>query len=122
MAIYLWINAALYLILAIYCSLRLEGSARALGYSALSSSGHSEYLVIYGGLQVGLAVFFAVLARNQDWQRLGLVFALCLYAPIVLVRIASILHYWPVQKLTLGVAVLETVLLVAAAALWWTHR
>lgn len=39
MAIYLWINAALYLIFAIYCSARPEASARALGYSGLQHAG-----------------------------------------------------------------------------------
>ena len=122
MAIYLWINAALYLLLAIYCSLKPDVSAHALGYSALSPSGHSEYLVIYGGLQLGLALFFAMLTRDHDWQRLGIIFALCLYGPIVIFRIATIILYWPVQSLTLGVAGLETGLLLAAAILWWNYR
>lgn len=122
MAVYLWTNAALYLLLAIYCTLRADAAARALGYSSLNASGQSEYLVIYGGLQLGLALFFGVLAREQGWHRLGILFALCLYLPIVLFRVASVIRYWPVQNLTLGVAGLEIVLLLVAAALWWSQQ
>ncbi len=122
MAIYLWFNAVVYLLLAIYCTVRAADSARGLGYLSLNNSGQSEYLVIYGGLQLGLALAFAVFARTADLHRVGIQFALCLYAPIVLYRVITVIRFWPVQNTTLGVAALEVALLIAAIALWWSHR
>jgi hypothetical protein len=116
---YLWLNAVLYAVFAALCSLRVTGTSRALGYASLNPSGVSEYLTVYGGLQVGLAVFFAVSAYRPELQRGGLLLALSLYAPIVVFRWASVLKQWPVERLTLGVGVLETALLVCAVGLWF---
>lgn len=117
-AFYLWLNAVLYAGLAIWCTLRPDLSARSLGYVALDRSGRSEYLVIYGGLQLGLGLAFAWAAWRPEWQPAGLALALSLYAPIVLWRVLTIAMEWPVSSLTLGVAALEALLLIGAVAAW----
>ena len=63
-AIYLWFNAALYALFALWCTLRHEATARAVGFVLPEPSGHSEYLVVFGGLQVGLAMFYAYIAMQ----------------------------------------------------------
>jgi len=117
-AAYLWLNAALYLIFAAWMTLLPERTARAVGYLTLSASGHSEFLVVYGGLQLGLAAFFAWCAWNGTMQRAGVVFALCLYAPIVLYRVITVAHFWPVERTTMIVGTLELILLLAAIAIF----
>lgn len=117
-AAYLYGNAALYAVFAAWCTIARRSTSRNLGYEELSSSGHSEYLVVYGGLQLGLAAFFAYVASQPSLHRAGLVFALALYVPIVVYRAATVLAFWPVRGMTLGVAALEAVLLVAAIALY----
>ena len=121
-AAYLWLNAALYGLLAIWCTLGMHQTSAALGYEQLTSSGRSEYLVIYGGLQLGLAVFFAYCALNQPLHRVGLFLALALYLPIVVFRWATVARFWPVAGMTVGVGVLETVLLIGAAVLYLRGR
>lgn len=112
-AAYLYLNSALYALFAVWCTLASQSTSRNLGYETLSASGRSEYLVIYGGLQLGLAAAFYLFARNPQTIQLGLIFALCLYVPIVLYRIVTIAGFWPVAGLTLGVAALEIALLIA---------
>jgi hypothetical protein len=114
---YLYLNAALYLLFAVWCTVAPSSTAKNIGYSSLSSGGHSEYLVIYGGLQLGLAALFWLVARNPGTLRLGLLLSIGLYAPIVLYRIATVIRFWPVGPLTVGTGVLETSLLVAALAI-----
>lgn len=121
-AIYLWANAALYALFAVWCALRLDATSQSLGYSSLNSSGRSEYLTVYAGLQLGLAVFFAWTASRPELQRAGLTLALAMYAAIVVFRWSSVLRYWPVERLTLVVGVLETILLSAAIVLWFLQR
>ena len=115
---YLILNALLYLGLALWCSLRHEQTSRAGGFLALDNSGHSEYLVIYGGLQLGLAMFYGYLASSPDLHRTGIVFSLMLYLPIFLYRIVTMIAYRPVGAITLGTAALELALLAGAAILF----
>jgi hypothetical protein len=113
-AIYLWINAAFYLLFAVWQTLSPTSTAQSIGFVTLNNSGRSEYLVIYGGLQAGLAAFFAWTALQPALQRTGIVFALCLYVPIVLYRLVTIGRFWPVSRVTLIVASLEMALLIGA--------
>lgn len=120
--LYLWLNAALYATFAVWCSLLATQTSQSLGYTALNSSGRSEYLTVYGGLQLGLALFFAWVAYRPEMHRTGLVLALAIYLPLVIMRWMSIARYWPVERLTLGVGTLEFIMLVIAVWLWYQSR
>ena len=113
---YLYFNAALYLVLGLWCTLAPSQTAHLLGYEALSAGGASEYLVIYGGMELGFAAFFFFCA--QRGQQLGIVFSLCIYTPVVLWRWPSMAAHWPVSATTLATAVFEVILLLAAIILW----
>jgi hypothetical protein len=117
-SIYLLLNAAVYLVFAVWCTILPARTAAGVGYVELTRGGSSEYLVVYGGLQLGLALFFAWCAR-RGLDRTGLIFALALYAPIVAYRLATVSRNWPVGSTTLVVATLEALLLGSAIALWF---
>jgi hypothetical protein len=116
-AAYFYFNAALYLLFAVWCTIAPASTAKHIGYTSLSSGGHSEYLVIYGGLQLGLAALFWLLARNPATFRLGVLISIGLYAPIVTYRLITVVRFWPVAPLTWGTGLLELSLLLAAVAL-----
>lgn len=118
---YLYCNAAIYLLFAVCCTLAPVETAQQVGYAALSHSGLSEYLVVYGGIELGLGVLFLHCARNGE-ERVGLRLALALYIPIVLYRWATLVWLWPVADTTLAVGTLETILLLFALALWQRSR
>ncbi|MEB1528892.1 DUF4345 domain-containing protein [Xanthomonas sp. WHRI 7945] len=118
---YLWFNAALYAVLALWCTLLPAQTAAAVGYVGLDRSGQSEYLVIYGGLQLGMAFLFGYFARTAQLHT-GLLLALAFYVPIVLYRSVGLLRLWPVGPTTTGLAVFEILLLLAALALWRGQR
>jgi hypothetical protein len=121
-AAYLYLNAALYLVLSLWCAVRWRATSRALGYTTLSHSGQSEYLVVYGGLQLGLAIVFFLLARDAALHRFGLQASLALYAAIVAFRVPSAIAFAPVSPTTWFVAALEIGLFAAAAALLLAAR
>lgn len=118
-AIYLWVNAAMYAVFALWCAVSLDKTSANLGYTALSNSGRSEYFTVYGGLQWGLGLAFAYFAMKPELHRVGVVFALAVYAPIVLHRTISLLRFGPVETMTKAVAGLEIVMLVLAVVLWF---
>lgn len=115
---YLWLNSALYVLFALWCTFKPESTSQSLGYLQLSNSGRSEYLVIYGGLQVGLALFFALCAHRPGWREAGIAFAALLYAPIVAYRCWTVVQHHPVASLTIATGVLEAALLAGAVFLW----
>jgi hypothetical protein len=117
-AIYLYINAALYLTFAIWMTLSPWKTAAAVGYQTLAPNGRSEFLVIYGGLQLGLAIFFAIVGATPNYHRLGILFALCLYAPIVIYRVVTVLKFEVNAGNTIAIGGLEVALLIGAIVLY----
>ena len=89
----------------------------ASGFTEINNSGWSEYLVIYGGLQLGLAAFFVYLAMHSEFYKIGLIFSLFLYFPIVIFRLISIYKFWPISTTTMVVGGMEIILLIWAFAL-----
>ena len=117
--VYLYSNSALYALLAVWSTTASRSAATRLGYLALSDRGRAEFLVVYGGLQIGLAVLFFLLARNTSDVALGLRISLGLYAPIVLYRAVTGWMNRPLSGSALGTIGLEALLLAAAA--WLLH-
>jgi hypothetical protein len=64
-----------------------------------------------------MAAYFAVMAASPQTHRAGMLFAVCLYAPIVIYRIITVARFWPVEMTTLWTGSLEATLLVVAIAL-----
>ena len=118
--LYFWANALLYCLFALWCTVRKEQTSLASGFTGINNSGWSEYLVIYGGLQLGLAAFFIYLALHSEFYKTGLIFSLFLYSPIVIYRVASIYKFWPVSTTTLVIGGMEIALLICASALMLT--
>lgn len=112
MAFYLYANAVLYCIFAVWSTVSPWKVAANIGYETLSASGRSEFLVVYGGLELGLAAMFAYMAATPALQRPGVLIALFFYVAIVAYRVITVLKFWPVRPMTLYVGSLELALLL----------
>ncbi len=119
--VYLYVNAGLYAVFALWCTLAPERTATSLGYLSRSNDGKVEYLTVYGGLQWGLAILFATLATHRAPATLALAIAIGLYAPLAFYRWGAIARHRGVSGMILAVAVLETALFIAALVLWFTR-
>lgn len=117
-SVYLYLNAALYALFAVWCSVKAQGTANSLGYALPRPEGLSEYLTVYGGLQLGLALFFFWTAYAGQ-ERAGVMFSLFLYGGIVVFRGASLLVLRPAGGMIYAIAGLEFLLLAGAVAVWW---
>ncbi|MDQ1119102.1 MULTISPECIES: DUF4345 family protein [Pseudoxanthomonas] len=118
---YLWLNALLYIALALWCTLAPESTAQAVGFTALTPAGQTEFLAVYGGMEFGIGLLFAYFARSRQ-PRNGLVLALLFYGPIVAWRAYAIARYGLPGGTTLGLVVGEWLLLLAAAGLFLWQR
>ncbi len=105
--IYLLINALFYLLFTVWCLIKPEDTAGFLGYSFLNNSGKAEYLSIYTGLELGFTVFLALCAFYPNIRLAGLIFCVCIYVGVMIVRPASALYYGNISQVTYMVGGLE---------------
>lgn len=120
-ALYLWINAALYVVIAVICLLRPTATAAQVGFGALTRGGLSEFITVYGGMELGLAAFFAVCAWHGDWQKIGVVLAICIYVPIAACRVITLMTT-DASHANWMLFSLEATLAVLAVVLGWRMR
>lgn len=115
--VYLVVNAVLYAAFALVSSLMPNRIAASLGFT-LDAQGRIEFLTVYGGLELGLALFYGwATFSGPAQQRVALTFSLFLYAGLVLFRMAGIVRYGVPGATMLAVAALELVLLAGALVL-----
>ena len=121
-AIYLSVQVALYAGLAAWCTMDPGGTSRAIGFRLTNSSAKSEYITVYGGLELGMAVFFLLAALNPAWHRVGVVFALCLYGALASFRLGTLLLVPGVGALPKIMFGVEATMTVLAALLLFAGR
>lgn len=86
LVIYLAFNAVLYAAFALWCAIAPQQTANFLGLTPANPAGESEYLAVYGGLQAGLAVFYALAVFLPEHRKAALLLSLTMYGGIVLLR------------------------------------
>jgi hypothetical protein len=99
-----------------------ERLARLVGYYTMDNSGSSDFLAVYAGLEIGLALFYLLLAASEERHGTGLLFSLCLYGGLVVFRLPSLLLYNPVRWVTHATAGVELLMLLGAIVLRARHR
>lgn len=116
--IVLIIFGIMYLGLGLWCTFSPEGTAAWLGLAFERTSGKIEYLVVYGGLELGLGVFFLLCAFNKAWIAPGLTFALISSALLAAYRLTAILTLKGGSESYSMLAGEITITLLAALGLW----
>ncbi|MES2885933.1 MAG: DUF4345 domain-containing protein [Pseudomonadota bacterium] len=114
---YFAFNAALFLAAGIYCLLARATVPLRLGFADLDESGYSEFITVYGGMQIGIAAFFGYLATQPGVQSVGLVFSVLFYGGIATLRVVSLLRFRHLHTLTYKLAAGEVLLLLSALGL-----
>lgn len=118
--VYLALNAVVYLGLGLWCTLDPGGTSRAIGFTFAKAAARSEYVTVYGGLEVGMGLFFALAAWHEPVRHAGLWFALLTYGCLALFRIGTLLAYDDLGRFPWIMLSIE--LPMAAAAGWLVAR
>jgi hypothetical protein len=105
--LYLYLNAFSYLLFAVWCLVKPAGTANGLGYSFLNNTGKVEYLSLYTGLELGFAAFLAFSAYFPSLRTAGLLWCVCIYIGLMIVRPAAAAYYGDVNKMTYFVGAME---------------
>lgn len=116
--IFLAVVGAAYVLLAAWCVVSPRSTAAAVGFELRPGSGQSEYLTVYGGLQLGLGLFFLwPLYRDSNTEAV-LVGCLLVHAAIVVFRTISFLRYSGISSTTFILAGVEWAILLSTIWLY----
>lgn len=108
----------LYVALAVWCTARPEATSSKVGFDLRPGSGQSEFLVIYGGLELALGLFLMAPLFKQDLIFSALLLCLLVHLCLVAFRMVSFLLYDQIDPFTYKLAVGEWVILIATGALF----
>jgi hypothetical protein len=119
---FLTVVGAIYVALGAWCLARPEQTARSIGFELLPGAGVSEYMVVYGGLELALGLLFL-----QPWlrpERLPAMLEVCflIHLCLVLVRSWTLLTIPGIPGFTKSLAVGEWMILLLSAACLWSAR
>ena len=116
--IFLAIVGVAYIILAAWCSLSPGKTSHAVGFTLQPGSGQSEFLTVYGGLQLALGIAFLWPIYRPSEVAFPLFLCLLIHASLVAFRTASFMLYKDIPTTTYALAATEWIILIAAASLF----
>ena len=115
--IFLAVVGVAYLVLAAWCSLRPGQTSQSVGYTLMPGSGQSEFLVVYGGLELGLGIAFLLPLYDSNWTSFALFICLIIHACLVLFRTTSFFLYSGIHTTTYVLAVVEWLIFLGCLSL-----
>lgn len=116
--IFLPLVGLLYLVLAVWCTVQPHSTAAAVGFTLQPGAGESEFVTVYGGLELALAILFL---RPLCWPASTaepLLTCLIIHGCLVLFRTMAFFRFADIPSLTWGLAAGEWIVLLLALALW----
>lgn len=117
--IFLSAVGVVYGVLAVWCSLDPTTTSKKVGFDLVSDSGRSEFLVVYGGLEFGLALAFLLPLWRTEYTEPMLWFCVILHGCLVLFRTVSFWVYPDTSVFTARLAIGEWAIFLAGCLVLW---
>jgi hypothetical protein len=107
-----------YILLAAWCSLMPEETSSAVGFKLQSGSGQSEFLTVYGGLELALGITFLWPLYRPTEVAFSLFLCLLIHGCLVTFRTAGFALYSGIPPMTYSLAATEWGIFIGAAVLY----
>ena len=113
--LFLAVVGSLYIFLGAWCAVSPGTTSKTVGFQLTPGAGQSEFLTVYGGLEVALGLAF--LAPLWGWLDVSFSLRLCLllHACLVLFRTASLVIYSGLPATTYAFAAVDWLILALTA-------
>jgi len=108
-----------YLLLGLWCSAAPRAVAKRVGFSLDSGSGLSEFVTVYGGLEIGLGAALVLTSLHPALRDGGLAFGAIFSLALPLFRLATILRY-DVSRGVFGLFAVEILFAAVLAVPAWS--
>lgn len=112
----------LYLVLAFWCAFSPEATSQSVGFTLQSGSGQSEFLTVYGGLELGLGILFLLPLFKQEYLRFSLLTCVIIHGSLVFFRTIGFFIYSGFESITFNLAAGEWLIFVISLVLWLRHN
>lgn len=121
--IYLTLVGLTYLYLAAWCTWDPQTTSDKVGFEIKNASGASEFMTVYGGLELGLGLIFLLPWLAPQQTRYALWACIVIHGALVLFRSISLLQHSGVARTTINLAIGEWVIFLAGLAVWaWSRE
>ena len=110
-------TGSLYVGLAVWCTVSPQTTSEKIGFSLKPGSGQSEFLVIYGGLELAMAILFLLPLVKPEWLMYSLVTCVTIHGCLVAFRTATFFMYSGISSMTAKLAIGEWAIFLIAAGL-----
>ena len=120
--IFLSLVGLVYVLLAIWCSVAPGKTSQTVGFEIQPGSGQSEFLVVYGGLELALGLIFLLPLARSDHTLFSLQACLVVHACLVLFRTIGFFVFAGIETKTFVLAAFEWGIFLSALVLWWRFQ
>ena len=120
--VFLAIVGVAYIALAVWCSVAPGKTSQAVGFDLQPGSGQSEFLVVYGGLELALGILFLLPQLRNEQTLFSLQACLIVHAGLVVFRSIGFITFTGVGAKTYFLAAVEWTIFVTAFVLWWRFK
>ena len=98
---------ALYIGLAIFCTISPQLASEKVGFKLLPGTGQSEFLVVYGGLELAMGLIFLMPLFKHDMLGFSLAACLIIHVCLVVFRTAGFVVFSEISPTTVRLAIGE---------------
>ncbi len=116
---FLGLVGLLYVFLSLYCTFLPKRAAEIVHLAPRGPGGQSEFMTVYGGLEMGMALIFLAPWLNPAYTKSSLLACLMIHGCLVLFRLGSFTLHPQAFAATQSLAIGEIVILVLTLLLWW---
>ena len=120
--IFLTAVGLLYLALGIWCAVDPQTTSNKVGFELKPGSGESEFVTVYGGLELGLAFIALMPFVWPSSMRFALISILAMHVFLVFFRTTAYFRFEGIGQFTHRLAIGEWVILLASVAILLTMK
>lgn len=120
--LFLGIVGTLYILLALWCSLAPNTTSQTVGFTLKPGSGQSEFLTVYGGLELALGIVFLWPLYQQEVVRYALVVCIIMHGCLVLFRTIGFFLFEGIESTTYSLALGEWLIFLISLGVCLTQQ
>ena len=106
-SLFCYVVGLMYLALGVWCAVSPEKTSEVVGFELIGGAGMSEFLTVYGGLEIGMGMTFLLPLFGERFLAYTLLVCVLLHANLVIFRTLSFVFYSDIGSGTYKLAIGE---------------